>query len=93
MTTTRPWLRSVVEAVVIVGSILFAFGIQAWWDNEQERQRERDYLGALLDEFEQVRDGLPDGWRSRASAVHAHEALPDVFAATVRDIKGFADSL
>ena len=75
MTTTRPWVRNVLEAVVIVGSILLAFGIQAWWDNEQERQRERAYLGALLDEFEQVRDGLPAGWRSRASAVHAHEAL------------------
>ncbi len=30
--TTRsiPWLRIFVEGVVIVGSILLAFGVQAW---------------------------------------------------------------
>ena len=27
-----PWLRVFVEGVVIVGSILLAFGIDAWWD-------------------------------------------------------------
>ncbi len=28
------------EGAVIVGSILLAFGIQAWWDETQERQGE-----------------------------------------------------
>ncbi len=32
-----PWLRVFVEGVVIVGSILLAFGIDAWWDGVQER--------------------------------------------------------
>jgi hypothetical protein len=31
-----PWTRVVVEGVVIVGSILMAFGIEAWWDARQE---------------------------------------------------------
>jgi len=26
-----PWLRVFVEGVVIVGSILMAFGIEVWW--------------------------------------------------------------
>ena len=30
-----PWLRVRVEGVVIVGSILLAFGIDAWWDGMQ----------------------------------------------------------
>ena len=27
-----PWLRIMAEGVVIAGSILLAFGIQAWWE-------------------------------------------------------------
>ncbi len=27
-----PWLRVFAEGVVIVGSILLAFGLQAWWE-------------------------------------------------------------
>ncbi len=32
-----PWLRVFVEGVVIVGSILLAFGIDAWWEGVQEQ--------------------------------------------------------
>jgi hypothetical protein len=32
-----PWLRILVEGAVIVGSILLAFGIDAWWDAAQDR--------------------------------------------------------
>ncbi len=42
-----PWLRVFVEGVVIVGSILLAFGIQAWWDEREERVAEAEYLTAL----------------------------------------------
>jgi hypothetical protein len=43
-----PWLRVFVEGVVIVGSILLAFGLQAWWEGRQERVEEREYMSALL---------------------------------------------
>jgi len=43
-----PWLRVFVEGVVIVGSILLAFGIEAWWTNKQERDQEARVLGAVL---------------------------------------------
>ena len=33
-----PWLRVFVEGMVIVGSILLAFGIQAAWDGGSARQ-------------------------------------------------------
>ena len=42
-----PWLRVFVEGVVIVGSILLAFGLQAWWDERGERQTELTILGEL----------------------------------------------
>ncbi len=34
-----PWPRVFVEGVVIVGSVLLAFGIEAWWDGVQEAER------------------------------------------------------
>ena len=33
-----PWARILLEGVVIVGSILLAFGIDAWWEDHSERQ-------------------------------------------------------
>ncbi len=50
-----PWLRVFVEGVVIVGSILLAFGLQAWWDGVQERQEEQRVLAALAEDFEETR--------------------------------------
>ena len=42
--------RLIAEGLVIVASILAAFGIQAWWDNRLEHQEETRVLAALLDE-------------------------------------------
>ena len=47
------WPRFVIEGVVIVASILLAFGIEAWWEGRQEREREREYVGALRQDFDQ----------------------------------------
>ncbi len=47
MSRQVPWLRVLVEGVVIVGSILLAFGIDAWWKGREERRAER--LLALLE--------------------------------------------
>ncbi len=46
-----PWLRVFVEGVVIVGSILLAFGLQAWWGERQERRAEQELLLNLQGEF------------------------------------------
>jgi len=54
-----PWLRVLVEGAVIVGSILLAFGLQAWWEGRQERDQEIRVLEALLTEFETNRAVLP----------------------------------
>lgn len=42
-----PWKRIVVEAVAIVLSILLAFAIDAWWDEQKEREVEHRTLQAL----------------------------------------------
>ena len=53
-----PWLRVFVEGVVIVGSILLAFGIQAWWEGRQDDGRAHDHLLALQDDFVANLDSL-----------------------------------
>ena len=47
------WKRLIVEAVAIVGSILLAFAIDAWWNDRNESALERRLLNALFVEFEQ----------------------------------------
>ncbi len=42
-----PWNRFTVEAIVIVGSILLAFAIDAWWEERLERELEQDYLSGF----------------------------------------------
>ena len=46
-----PWLRVLVEGVVIVLSILLAFGIDAWWDRQIDRREETESLDALRSDF------------------------------------------
>ena len=60
MTPTRsvPWLRVFVEGVVIVGSILLAFGIDAWWEGRQERQEAEQQVELLGAEMVRNRDLL-----------------------------------
>ena len=47
MSRRIPWLRVSGEAVVIVASILLAFGLQAWWERRSDRQTERTVLSEL----------------------------------------------
>lgn len=51
MTQPNSWRRFVAEGVVIVASILLAFGIDAWWADVQDRKEEGLILRALDTEF------------------------------------------
>lgn len=47
-----PWKRLAVEAIAIVGSILLAFAIDAWWEVRQDSAEEQTLLRQLEAEFE-----------------------------------------
>ena len=51
-----PWKRLPIEAAAIVVSILLAFAIDAWWNEQQERAEEREVLESLYVEFEANRE-------------------------------------
>lgn len=46
------WRRLLAEGVVIVGSILLAFGIDAWWDSRADALQSRALVVALADDFQ-----------------------------------------
>ena len=48
------WNRISAEAVAVVGSILLAFGIQAWWDERNQEEQRQGHLSALIRDFEQM---------------------------------------
>ncbi len=52
------WKRRVTEGVVIVGSILLAFAIDAWWEGRAERAVEEDILRAAAAEVDANRAAL-----------------------------------
>ena len=74
-----PWLRIGTESVAIVGSILLAFAIDAWWDERQERRLESEYLAAVLDEIDRNLESVPGNRRilerSYSDLLHARTLL------------------
>ncbi len=50
--TQMNWKRLAIEGVVIVASILLAFGLQAWWDDRKDAETEHAMLLALESELQ-----------------------------------------
>jgi len=46
------WRRLLVEGVVILVSILLAFGIDAWWEERQDADEANDQIDRVLAELE-----------------------------------------
>jgi len=67
--------------VVIVGSILLAFGIDAWWEGRQERAEETRALESLVSEL-QENLGVVD------QAMQRHDSIVDAAALLARMSKG-----
>lgn len=52
------WQRVLAEGGVIVGSILLAFALDAWWEDRQQADELRDQLAVVADEMQSARDAL-----------------------------------
>ena len=79
MSKQIPWARVLVEGVVIVGSILLAFVLQAWWEGRQEEVRAADYMAALLEEVSANREELNATTRSTEEFMAASRAVRRLF--------------
>jgi hypothetical protein len=71
-----PLKRISIEAIAVVGSILLAFAIDAWWQERQERQEETEQLSRLHAEFS-VNIERVDGYRDRH--VRVQQATEEIF--------------
>lgn len=65
-----PWHRIFAEGAAIIVSILLAFAIQAWWDNQQDREAEENALRNLRNDFVATRTELADRIGSLEYARH-----------------------
>ena len=70
-----PWLRVFVEGVVIVVSILLAFGIEAWWDGRQDTERAEDYAVGLLEDAQTNLNRLDQSRSEAERQLEASKAL------------------
>ena len=86
--------RLAVEGVVIVSSILLAFGIEAWWDGSRERAEEQQLLTVLERDMERNRSDLE---RVLSTNERTTEAMRRFMALTPEALAGLsadsADSL
>jgi hypothetical protein len=58
-----PWKRITAEGAAILVSILLAFGIDAWWDERQDRVELRGMLLAVLEDFRASKQNVEDAKR------------------------------
>jgi hypothetical protein len=73
-----PWLRVVVEGAVIVGSILLAFALDAWWDNRNREDELRDQLEVVVREMQSAREALQRALNVHDLSAHLTEHLAAV---------------
>jgi hypothetical protein len=66
-----PWLRVIVEGTVIVGSILLAFALDAWWDDRNREAELRDQLSVVAGEMQSASEALQ-------RALNAHDMNADL---------------
>ena len=74
------WRSFLIEGVVIIASILIAFGIDAWWDGQSEPAEERGALERLSEEFAANKDRLIDVREQKAKSRSDALALLRLFA-------------
>ena len=79
------WLT--LEGAAIVVSILFAFWIDAWWDERQEREEEVLVLTSILDEFKDKRKILTLQRVGNQANLDSAKALIDASLASDSDVE------
>jgi len=93
-----PWLRVFVEGVVIVASILLAFGIEAWWGGQQQAEDRSELLSTMLESVQLNRASLEDNiQRSEAAQALTRRFLemedPELAAVSTDTARSLLNSL
>jgi hypothetical protein len=78
-----PWLRVVVEGAVIVGSILLAFALDAWWGNRSREDELRGQLEVVAREMQSAREALQLALDAHDMNAHLAEHLTSALCRVV----------
>jgi len=81
---TIPWTRLVAESIAIIGSILAAFAIDAWWQDHEERQDEQQYIASLRQELIRGLEYVSEREEIQLEVLTAHARLIRVTQSTDR---------
>ena len=84
--TNIPWARISAEAVAIVGSILLAFAIDAWWDEQKDRELEQQLLASLIVEFEGTAVEFDAQWARHEQRLAAATQLAELNEESARQL-------
>ncbi len=76
------FVRLLVEAAIIVASILLALALDAWWDGVQQDRRRADLIQALVVDFKATSDRLAEARTRTDSAVARTAAFLDAAHST-----------
>ncbi|MEM7416491.1 MAG: hypothetical protein AAF389_13385 [Gemmatimonadota bacterium] len=74
-TTLIPWARVALEGLVIVASILMAFGIDRWWERQEERGEIQAALGTLHADMVVIQDLIAGNLSAHRRARAASDEL------------------
>jgi hypothetical protein len=85
------WRDAIRDVVLIVASILIAFGLDAWWNSRQVADSTSSVRAALLAEFRANLDGLVNDSARLADAREAALGLLVLFSPSPRELE--ADSV
>jgi len=83
-----PWKQLSVEAAAIVGSILLAFAIDAWWEDKQKGSEERIVLQALFDDLNQKKVTLTRASNTTDVILKSASALLQASSDTSQNLSG-----
>jgi hypothetical protein len=77
-----PWLRVLLEGAVIVGSILLAFALDAWWDRQNRHDELREQSAVVAREMQSASEALQQALN--AHDLNAH--LAEHIASTLQEV-------
>ena len=88
MPNKTPWQRVLIEGALIVGSILLAFGIQAGWDERNERRAVQTAVDDVILEVEVGRREISQAIETNLSRVALFE---EFLALTVSQLEALPE--
>ena len=69
------WMRVLAEGAVIVGSILLAFALDAWWDDRNRWNELEDQLGVVAREMRSTEEALQRALAAHDAIAGEHQGL------------------